>query len=49
MTTQEKALLTYKAIEKRKQKKKQQLKQDLSCTGWNGFTKFKNRELKKYY
>jgi hypothetical protein len=52
MTAHEKAQLTYKAIQKNKQKKKQQeiqLKQDLGYTGWNGYTKFRNRELKRFY
>lgn len=52
MTTHEKAMLTYKAIEKRKQQKKEQqrqIRQDISNSGWNGYSRFMNRELKRYY
>lgn len=52
MTTHEKAMLTYKAIEKRKQQKKdqeRQQRQDLSNTGWNGFNKFMVRNQKRFY
>jgi hypothetical protein len=52
MTTKEKALLTYQIIQKKKQRKQdqeRQINQDKGYIGWNGYQKFVNRELKRYY
>jgi hypothetical protein len=52
MTTHDKAMLTYKLLQKRKQKKQEQErqhKQDADSIGWNGYQRFVNRELKRYY
>lgn len=52
MTTHDKAMRTYELIQKRKQRKaeqERQQKQDIGNAGWNGYSKFVNRELKRYY
>lgn len=52
MDKHEQAMKTYEIIQKRKAAKKQkelQLKLDLSETGWNGFRKYMNKKMKRYY
>lgn len=52
MTTHDKAIRTYELIQKRKQRKSEQerqQRQDANNAGWNGYQRFVNRELKRYY
>lgn len=52
MNAHELALKTYEALQKRKELKKQQelqLKQDLSNTGWNGYSRYITKRQKRYY
>jgi hypothetical protein len=49
MDRHELAMKTYEELQKRKKAKELRHKIDLQWAGWNGYTKYANKRLKKYY